>query len=416
MRVLVLGSGVIGVTAAYFLSRAGHEVTVIDRRSGPGQEASFANGGQISASLAEPWANPEMPWKLLRWIGRKNAPLAFHLRADPDLWRWAFSFLSNCTPRRSAENLERALRVALYSREHLREIRETTGITYDERTEGALKIYRKARDFETACQRMAAMNALGSGLSALNQQACLDIEPALEPTGAKIAGAIYSPKDESGDAHSFTVKLSKEAARLGAHFKFNQTIRVLAPVAGRIERVITDRESFSADAIVVSLGSYSPLLLRPLGIRLPIYPAKGYSVTAPIRDSNRAPSRSITDEDKKLVFARFGDRLRVAGRAEFKGYDLKIDPARCQELAKDLESRFPGATDQDSPDYWAGLRPMTPDTLPIIGPSRFANLFLNTGHGTYGWTLAAGSGRIVADLVNGAQPAIKIDDLGTKRF
>ena len=416
MKVLVLGSGVIGVTAAYFLSRAGHEVTVVDRRSGPGEETSFANGGQISAGLAEPWANPEVPRKLLRWIGRKNAPLAFHLRVDPDLWRWALRFLSNCTAKRSAANLERALRIALYSRKQLREIREATGITYDEWTEGVLKIYREARDFEMACQRMKAMNALGSDLRALDQRACLDVEPALEPTAEKIVGAIYSPEDESGDAYAFTVKLTEEAARLGARFKFDRTIEALAPKGERIERVITDRESFSADAIVLSLGSYSPLLLRTLGIRLPIYPAKGYSVTLPIRDGNRAPSRSITDEDKKLVFGRFGDRLRVAGRVEFKGYDPKIEPARCQALAEDLESFFPGAADQGKPDYWAGLRPLTPDTLPVIGPSRFSNLFLNTGHGTYGWTLAAGSGRIVADLVGGTRPAIEIADLGCERF
>ncbi len=263
MKVLVLGSGVIGVTAAYFLSRAGHEVTVIDRRSGPGEETSFANGGQISAGLAEPWANPEVPWKLLRWIGRKNAPIAFHLRAAPDLWSWALRFLSNCTAKRSAANLERALRIALYSRERLREIRETTGIAYDERMEGALKIYREARDFEVACQRMTAMNALGSELRALNQRACLEVEPALEPTAEKIAGAIYSPRDESGDAHTFTVKLAEEAAHLGARFTFDRTIEALAPVGGRIEEVITDRERFSADAIVLSLGSYSPLLLKP---------------------------------------------------------------------------------------------------------------------------------------------------------
>ena len=260
------------------------------------------------------------------------------------------------------------------------------------------------------------MNALGSDLRALDQRACLDVEPALEPAAEKIVGAIYSPEDESGDAYAFTVKLAEEAARLGARFKFDRTIEALAPKGERIERVITDRESFSADAIVLSLGSYSPLLLRTLGIRLPIYPAKGYSVTLPIRDGNRAPSRSITDEDKKLVFGRLGDRLRVAGRVEFKGYDPKIEPARCQALAEDLESFFPGAADQGKPDYWAGLRPLTPDTLPVIGPSRFSNLFLNTGHGTYGWTLAAGSGRIVADLVGGTRPAIEIADLGCERF
>ncbi|MCE2510061.1 MAG: D-amino acid dehydrogenase [Alphaproteobacteria bacterium] len=416
MKVLVLGSGVIGVTAAYFLSRAGHDVTVVDRRAGPGEETSFANGGQISASLAEPWANPDVLRNLLGWLGRRNAPLAFHLRADTALWGWALRFLKNCTAERSAANLERALRLALYSRGELRAIRETTGIRYDERMEGVLKFYRSARDFESARRRMESMNALGANLHALDPKACLATEPALAAIAEEIAGAVYSPEDESGDAHAFTVKLGEEAARLGARFAFNQTIEALVPKEGRIDRVVTDRGHVTADAIVLSLGSYSSLLLRPLGMRLPIYPAKGYSVTLPIRDSNRAPSRSITDEGKKLVFGRFGDRLRVAGRAEFKGFDTKIEPARCQALARDLEAVFPGAADQERPACWAGLRPLTPDTLPILGPSPFSNLFLNTGHGTYGWTLAAGCGRILADLVEGARPAIEIGDFSSKRF
>ncbi|MGB1548358.1 MAG: FAD-dependent oxidoreductase, partial [Alphaproteobacteria bacterium] len=273
-----------------------------------------------------------------------------------------------------------------------------------------------AGDFESACRRMEAMNALGANLRALDRDACLAIEPALAPIADAIAGAIHSPDDESGDAHTFTVKLAEEAARHGSGFRFGETVRVLVAKGERVERVVTDREHHEADVVVLSLGSYSPGLLRPFGIRLPIYPAKGYSVTLPIRDGNRAPSQSITDEDRKLVFGRFGDRLRVAGQAEFRGFDTKIAAGRCEALAEALENVFPGAADQSQPDCWAGLRPLTPDTLPILGRGPFSNLFLNTGHGTYGWTLAAGCGRILADLVDGKPPAIEIKDFGLGRF
>lgn len=416
MKVLILGSGVVGVTAAYYLASAGHAVTVIDRQSAPAAETSFANGGQISASLAEPWANPEVVPTLLRWLGRKDAPLVFHWRADPTLFLWGVRFLRNCTAKRSAVNLERALRIALYSRAQLGKIREDTGITYDEQTNGIVKIYRERRSFDLACRRMSAMNAFGTGLRALDREACLALEPALAPSAEQIVGAIHAPEDESGDAHCFTIKLAEEAGRRGVRFLFGETVERLLPANGRIERVMTNRQTLSADAIVLSLGSESPLLLRPLGIRLPVYPAKGYSVTFPLRDDKRAPSRSITDEDKKLVFVRLGDRLRVAGQVEFAGYDRRVEARRCKTLTEAMENLFPGAADLGQPQGWAGLRPLTPDTLPVIGPTRFSNLFLNTGHGTYGWTMAAGSGRILADLVEGRRPEIRIEDFGLDRF
>ncbi|PCJ60369.1 MAG: amino acid dehydrogenase [Rhodospirillaceae bacterium] len=418
MKVLVLGGGVVGVTSAYCLSRAGHEVTLVDRQSGPGEETSFANGGQISAGLAEPWANPEVPRQLLRWLGRKNPPLALRLRAGADFWGWALRFLENCATRPSARNLERALQIALYSREQLRNIRATTGISYDMQTDGILKIYRHGRAFNRTRQRLETMNALGANLRALDIDACLALEPSLTPIAEELAGAIYSPDDESGDAHQFTVKLTEAARRLGAVFKFGHSVEKLVSQGDRIERVITDRESLTTDVVVVSLGSYSPLLLRPLGINLPICPTKGHSITLPIRNGagNRAPSRSITDESKKLVFSRFGDRLRVAGTAIFTGYDPTIEPEPCAAMAKELEAIFPGTVDQSKPTYWAGLRPLTPDTLPIIGPTPFSNLFLNTGHGTYGWTMAAGSGQILADLIAGQKPQIETGPFAMDRF
>ncbi len=417
MKVLVLGGGVIGVTSAYCLSRAGHEVTLVDRQSGPGEETSFANGGQISAGLAEPWANPEVPRQLLQWLAQKNPPLGLRLSAGADFWGWALRFLGNCATRPSTRNLEHALQIALYSREQLHSIRETTGITYAQ-TEGILKIYRHERAFDHARRRLAIMNALGSNLRALDIDACLALEPSLTPIAGELAGAIYSPDDESGDAYQFTVKLAEAARRLGTAFKFGHNVEKLVPQGERIERVVTDRESLSTDCVVVSLGSYSPLLLRPLGIRLPICPAKGYSVTLPIRNGadSHAPSRSITDEGKKLVLSRFGNRLRVAGTAIFTGYDTTIEPEPCDALAKALETIFPGTVDQNKPTYWAGLRPMTPDTLPIIGPTPFSNLFLNTGHGTYGWTMAAGSGQILTDLITGDPSQIEANNFAMDRF
>lgn len=416
MKVLVLGGGVVGVTSAYCLARAGHGVTLVDRQAGPGEETSFANGGQISAGLAEPWANPEVPRQLLQWLGQKNPPFRFRLRAGTDFYGWALRFLGQCAARPAARNLERALRIALYSRQQLRDIREATGIAYALQETGILKIYREPRAFDRARKRMAAMNALGSNLHALDGDATLALEPSLASVAGKLAGSLYSPEDESGDAHEFTVKLAAEASRLGTVFKFHQTVEALVPARGRIERVLTDREEFTADAVVLSLGCHGGPLLRPLGIRLPIYPAKGFSVTLPVRNAAAAPSRSITDEDQKLVFSRFGDRLRAAGWAVFTGYDSQIEPARCASLATEMEALFPGAADQSQAVPWAGLRPLTPDTLPILGPTPFSNLFLNTGHGTYGWTMAAGSGQILADLITGQRPCIKQDDFGLDRF
>lgn len=417
MKVLVLGGGVVGITSAYCLSRDGHEVTLVDRRAGPGEETSFANGGQISAGLAEPWANPEMARLVLQWLGRKDPPFALRLGAlDTGFCWWGLRFLRNCAPRPAAKNLERALRIALYSRAQLHDIFETTGIVHDTQNPGVLKIYREAAAFGRAQQRLIAMNRLGSNLRALDREACLALEPVLAANAGKLAGAIHSPEDESGDAYQFTRSLAAEAARLGVLFKFGQTVERLIPQGGGIDRVVTNRESLTADAIVVSLGSYSAGLLRPLGLRLPVCPAKGYSVTFPIRDGKRAPALSITDEGKKLVFSRFGNRLRVAGRIVFTGQDPAIEPETGAALARDLEDLFPGATDQSQATHWAGLRPLTPDTLPILGPTPVSNLFLNTGHGTYGWTMAAGSGKIVTDLIAGRRPQIQHEDFGLDRF
>jgi D-amino-acid dehydrogenase len=416
MRVAVLGAGVIGVTAAYYLARAGHEVTVVDRQPGPGLEASFANGGQISANHVTPWATPATPWKALKWLGRTDAPLLFHLRADPALWAWSLRFLANCTRRRMRVNLDRALRLALYSRRELARLRSETAIEYDALTCGILHIFRNVRDYREALPQVEPMNRLGCVRRVVGAEECIAIEPALAGVGAQLVGGIFSPDDESGDAYTFTVRLAEICAGLGVTFRYGVRIEKPVVAAGRIEGVETDGGELAGDALVVALGSYSPLLLKPLGLNLPVYPAKGYSVTLPVTDGSRAPVVSLIDDEFKMVYSRLGDRLRAAGTAEFAGYDDSVIENRGRFILGKTLELFPGCGDAADAQFWAGLRPSTPDGVPVIGATRYPNLFLNTGHGTLGWTMACGSGRLLADIIGGAVPEISIDGLGIERF
>ncbi len=416
MRVTVLGAGVVGVCSAYYLVRAGHAVTVVDRRPGPALETSFANGGQISVNHATPWATPTTPWKALKWLGRNDAPLLFHLRADPALAAWSLRFLANCTRRRMLVNIERALRVALYSRGELARLRTATGIEYDALTRGILHIFRNRRDYEEALPQVEPMSRLGCVRRIVDAEACVAIEPALSGVRDRLVGGIFSPDDESGDAHAFTVRLAEIAAGLGVACRYGVRIRRLVAVGGRIDRIETDAGDIGGDAFVVALGSYSPLFVKPLGIRLPVYPAKGYSVTIPVAADGGAPTVSLIDDEFKMVYSRLGGRLRIAGTAEFAGYDDSVTAARARFLLDTARGLFPRCGDPDKAEFWAGLRPSTPDGVPVIGPTRYPNLFLNTGHGTLGWTMACGSGRLVADIVSGATPAIPVDGLGVERF
>jgi D-amino-acid dehydrogenase len=416
VKVLVLGAGVVGVAAAYYLARRGLEVEVVDRQTGPGMETSFANGGQVSASHAEPWANPDTPRKILKWLGRDDAPLLFRPRLDPALWAWGLRFLGNCRAERARINIERTLRIALHSRACLAELRRETGISYDDRQSGILHFYRDPREYEHALRQAETMAALGCDRRPLDPAACVALEPALGPVRDRLAGGILSPDDESGDAYLFTLALAGKARELGVGFHFGRTILGLETEGNRIARVATDAGPLAADRYLVALGSYSPLLLRPLGIRLPIYPAKGYSATLPLTDAAKAPTVSLTDDEHKLVFSRLGERLRVAGTAEMAGWNPALNEKRAKLVLARALALFPGCADPAAATLWAGLRPKTPDSVPILGATPYANLFLDTGHGTLGWTMACGSGQAMADLIAGNPPRIDLSGLGMDRF
>ena len=415
MKVIVLGAGVTGTASAWYLNQLGHEVTVIDRQPAAGMETSFANGGQISVSHAEPWANPSAPLKLLHWLAREDAPLLFRLRADPAQWRWGLRFLLECLPGRTRHNMAQLIRLGLYSRSCLQALRRDTGIRYDQLEKGILNIYTSTSEFEAAREPARIMREHGCDTKLLDTDEMVRIEPALAQSRHLIVGGSHAPQDESGDAHRFTQALAALAAMRGVVFRYAASIRALRATGAGVEGVevesadggTTERtEVLHADAYLVCLGSYSPLLLRSLGVHLNLYPAKGYSATLPDRDPAKSYSVSLTDSEFKIVFSRLGDRLRVAGTAEFNGYDTTLNPVRCRMLVRRLQQLCPGAADSASAEFWTGLRPSTPSNLPYIGHTRHANLFLNTGHGTLGWTQACGSGSAIADIISDRQPEV----------
>lgn len=411
MKVIVLGAGLLGVTSAYYLRRHGHDVTVVDRQATPAAETSFANGGQISVSHAEPWANPGAPLKVLKWLGREDAPLLFRLRADPRQWAWGLRFLRECTPARTRRNIEQIVALGTYSRDSLRELRGELGINYDARTRGILHFYTNEAEFATAEAPAAQMRALGCDRRVISADEAVRIEPALRHIRPKLAGATYTSEDESGDAHRFTRELAAHCRRSGVEFLLGHTVTALREAAAEIDHVeVVDAEGrfqrLRADAYVLALGSFSPLLLKPLRVTLPIYPAKGYSVTLPVREPQAAYEVSLTDDEHKLVFSRLGDKLRIAGTAELNGYDRHLNAVRCQAILRRVEELFPGAGDTSRAEFWTGLRPATPSNVPLIGRTRMPNLYLNTGHGTLGWTHACGSGKSIARIVSGLAPEV----------
>lgn len=417
MRVLVLGAGVVGVTSAYYLSRAGCEVTVVDRQAQVAAETSFANGGQISVSHAEPWANPRALRKLPHWLSDRDAPLRFRPGLDPALWLWCLRFLRECTPARTRRNIRQLVALGLYSRAALQALRAELGLEYAQRAQGILHLYTNARELEAAELPARLMRECGCERRLLSADEAVAIEPALTSIRSRLAGATYTPADESGDAHAFTRQLATRCERAGVRFQMSHQISALHAAAGRIDHVeAIDADGgyrqLRADAYVLALGSYSPLLLRPLGLRMSVCPAKGYSLTMPVADESRAWQVSLTDDEHKLVFSRLGDRLRVAGMADLVGYDRSLDPDRCAAILRRTETLFPGAGDTAQAQYWSGLRPTTPSNLPYIGRSSIANLYFNTGHGTLGWTHACGSGKALADIVRGRQPKVDFDFIG----
>jgi len=417
MKIIVLGAGVIGTTSAWFLAKSGHEVTVVERQPASGLETSFANGGQISVSHAEPWANPSAPLKVLKWLMQEDAPLLFRLRPDLEQWLWGLSFLRECLPGRTRENILQIVNLGLYSRATLRGLRRETGIAYDHLERGILHFYTEPREFEAALEPARLMRALGCDRQVKTPDECIAIEPALAGVRDKLAGGTYTPSDESGDAHLFTQRLAGLAAAKGVSFRHGCTVLGLERAGERIAGVrVIDAEgrvsALNAEAYVVALGSYSAPLLRTIDLRVPIYPAKGYSVTMDVADPARAHSVSLTDDACKLVFSRLGDRLRIAGTAELNGYDTTINETRCRAILRRTEALFPGAGDVESARFWTGLRPATPGNVPLIGRTRYANLYLNTGHGTLGWTHSCGSARALADLVAGRRPDVDFRFLG----
>jgi D-amino-acid dehydrogenase len=419
VKVLVLGAGVVGTTSAWYLREQGHEVTVIERQSAAALETSFANGGQISVSHVEPWANPAAPWKILRWLGQPDAPLLFRPRLDWRQWRWGAQFLLECLPSRTRRNMLQILAISKYSGEMLRELRNATSLAYDDLQRGILQIYTDRADYDEAAAAAELVRSYGIAREVKTAAECVAIEPALKPRQDWIVGGTYTASDESGDARKFTQGLAARAAVRGVVFRYGVTIAALEARGGRIAGVVTrgsvdgERpEHLVADAYVACLSSYTPQLVAPLGIYLPVYPAKGYSATLPIADPSLAPSVSMTDDAKKIVFTRLGNRLRVAGTAELSGYSLDLNALRCQVLTRRASEWFGPAIDPSRAEYWTGLRPATPSNVPLIGRTRYANLYLNTGHGTLGWTMAAGSGKAVADLVSGRKPDIPFDFLG----
>jgi D-amino-acid dehydrogenase len=416
MRVVVLGAGVVGITTAYFLAADGHEVIVVDRRPEVGLETSYANAGLIAPGHVYAWASPRAPRILLESLWRSDAALKFRLRADPRLWRWSLRFLANCTAGRNRANTLRKLSLCLYSQGILAEIGRETGISYDSIRAGLLYLYRDPAHFETGVANMRLLQDHGLELKAVDRDAIGDLEPGLSGAKDRFAGAIYAPGDESGDCLKFTQGLAAVLAGRDVEFKFGHVVRRLERSGDRISGVVTDRGRIGADAYVLALGSFSPRLAGPLGIDLPIYPVKGYSLTLPIVDRQAAPRIGGVDEANLVAYASLGDRLRLTATADFAGYDTTFAAKHFAGMLRVARDLFPRAAAYDKPDYWACLRPMTPDGPPILGRCKIGNLFLNAGQGHMGWTMAAGCSRIVADLVAGRGPAIDMTGLTLERY
>ena len=416
-RVLVLGAGILGVHTAYFLRQRGYEVTVIDRQPGPALETSFANGSQISVSQSDPWASPHAPFKILKWLGKEDAPLLFRLKLDVNQWRWGLRFLYECLPSRAEHNTLQAMRLSEYSRRTLQMLRKETGIQYDHAEAGIMMIHSDAQSFDDAAKAAQLLIRNGERRDVLSVAEAVRIEPALAHTAPTLAGAIYAPNDESGDAYKFTIAMADKAAAMGVEFRYNTTIKRIDRAGGEVSGVVVthaDRpdETLDADAYVVALGSYSSALLRDVGVDALVYPAKGYSATLPIVNQAGAPKGSITDDEMKIVFTTIGQRLRIAGTAELNGFDTTLNPVRCEALTRRAKHHFPDLCDWATVEYWTGLRPATPSNLPIIGQSKLKNLYLNTGHGTLGWTEGPGSARALADIIAGQKPEVDYAFLG----
>ena len=416
MRVLVLGAGVIGTTSAWYLRQAGYDVTVVDRQPAPALETSFANAGQLSFGYTSPWAAPGVPFKAIKWLFEEHAPLAIRPTGDLNQYRWLWQMLRNCTSARYAVNKARMVRVSDYSRDCINELRAATGINYEGRQLGTTQLFRTQQQLDAAAQDIEVLREYGVPYEVLDRQGIARIEPALAGKTDMLVGALRLPEDQTGDCQLFTDKLAALAAEAGVEFRFDQTITSIQHDGDRITGVLINGKLETADHYVLALGSYSPQLLAPLGLQLPVYPLKGYSLTLPITDAAMAPNSTILDESYKIAITRFEDRIRVGGMAEVAGFDLSLEPRRRATLEKVVNDLYPDGGDLSKATFWTGLRPATPDGTPVIGATPFRNLFLNTGHGTLGWTMAAGSGRYLADLMSGKKPQISSEGLDIFRY
>ncbi|WP_296266861.1 D-amino acid dehydrogenase [Pseudomonas sp. UBA6562] len=416
MRVLVLGGGVIGTVSAYYLARQGFQVTVVDRQPAVAMETSFANAGQISPGYASPWAAPGVPLKAIKWLLERHAPLAIKLTGDVDQYLWMAQMLRNCTASRYALNKERMVRLSEYSRDCLDELRAETGIAYESRTLGTTQVFRTQAQVDAAAKDIAVLERSGVPFELLDRDGIARVEPALAGVKDILAGALRLPNDQTGDCQLFTTRLAQMARDLGVEFRFGQNIQQLQASGDRIDGVLIDDKLETADRYVLALGSYSPQLLKPLGIEAPVYPLKGYSLTVPITDAAMAPTSTILDETYKVAITRFDERIRVGGMAEIAGYDLGLNPRRRETLEMIVNDLYPRGGDLRQAEFWTGLRPATPDGTPIVGATRLRNLFLNTGHGTLGWTMACGSGRLLADLIARKTPQISAAGLDISRY
>ncbi len=416
MHVIVLGSGVVGTTTAYYLARRGAQVTVIDRQEGPAAETSYGNAGQVSPGYSTPWAAPGIPLKAVKWLFQKHAPLAIRADGSWYQWRWLAMMLANCSASRYSVNKERMLRLAEYSRDCLRELRAETGIQYEQRTRGTLQLFRSGKQMQAAQRDIAVLEECGVPYELLDANRLESAEPGLAHARHKLTGGLRLPNDETGDCGRFTLALAALARARGVEFRFGQAVSGVETRNGEVTGLRVGGEMLRADRFVVALGSYSRDLMRPLGLDLPVYPLKGYSLTIPLIDESAAPVSTVLDETYKIAVTRFENRIRVGGMAEVAGHDLSLREARRRTLEFVVSDLYPGSGDLPRAEFWTGLRPMTPDGTPIIGATPYRNLFLNTGHGTLGWTMACGSGRVTADLITGSQPGIRTDDLALSRY
>ncbi|MFP3516141.1 D-amino acid dehydrogenase [Pseudomonas sp. SIMBA_077] len=416
MRVMVLGGGVIGTASAYYLARAGFDVVVVDRQPAVAMETSFANAGQVSPGYASPWAAPGVPLKAIKWLMERHAPLAIKPTGNIDQYLWMAQMLRNCTASRYAVNKERMVRLSEYSRDCLDELRAETGIAYEARNLGTTQLFRTQAQLDGAAKDIAVLKESGVPFELLDREGIARVEPALASVTNILAGALRLPNDQTGDCQMFTTRLAEMAKDLGVEFRFGQDIQRLDYAGDRINGVLIDGKLETADRYVLALGSYSPQMLKPLGIKAPVYPLKGYSLTIPITNPDMAPTSTILDETYKIAITRFDNRIRVGGMAEIAGFDLSLKQQRRETLEMCVNDLYPQGGDLSQANFWTGLRPATPDGTPIVGATPFKNLFLNTGHGTLGWTMACGSGRFLADVMAKKTPQISAEGLDISRY